>query len=255
VDDVLQAVVGNYFRNKLQSMPAVEFIQTRDTVQQEACTLISQQIAQYQVETKGVFIQDVVLPPTLVEVLTEREIANQQIETIKKQRSAQEERIAMEQSKGTADMQSELAKSQVNVSIFTNQANARKAQADGEAAYIRETGTAKGAEVEAVGLARAKAYEAQVRALGQTSTALVNAINALAEKQVKIVPDILVAGGGGAMDGLAGSLMGWLQGSFGSVKDTPSRASTPKKIPPVAETPPKVTDKESPKQEKPPSMG
>ncbi len=137
VDDVLQAVVGNYFRNKLQSMPAVDFIQTRDTVQQEACALISQQIAQYQVETKGVFIQDVALPPTLVEVLTEREIANQQIETIKKQRSAQEERIAMEQSKGTADMQSDLAKSQVNVSIFTNQANARKAQADGEAAYIR----------------------------------------------------------------------------------------------------------------------
>jgi hypothetical protein len=256
VDDVLQAVVGNYFRNKLQSMPAVEFIQTRDTVQQDACTLISQQIAQYQVETKGVFIQDVVLPPTLVEVLTEREIANQQIETIKKQRSAQEERIAMEQSKGTADMQSELAKSQVNVSIFTNQANARKAQADGEAAYIRETGTAMGAEVEAVGLARAKAYEAQVRALGQTSTALVNAINALAEKQVKIVPDILVAGGGGAMDGLAGSLMGWLQGNLGAgaVKDTPSRAVTPKQ-PPVAETPPTVTDKETPKQEKPPSMG
>ena len=233
VDDVLQAVVGNYFRNKLQSMPAVEFIQTRDVVQQEAYTLISDQIAQYRVETKGVFIQDVDLPATLVEVLTEREVANQQIETIKKQRSAQEERIAMEQSKGTADMQTELAKSQVNVSIFTNQANARKAQADGEATYIRQTGTAMGAEVEAVGLARAKAYEAQVKALGQSSTTLVNAINALAEKQVKIMPDILVAGGGGSMDGLAASLMGWLQGGLGgggaaqSLPATPADAPTP----------------------------
>jgi hypothetical protein len=236
VDDVLQAVVGNYFRNKLQSMPAVEFIQTRDVVQQEAFALISEQIAQYRVETKGVFIQDVVLPPTLVEVLTEREIANQQIETIKKQRSAQEERISMEQSKGTADMQTELAKSQVNVSIFTNQANARKAQADGEATYIRQTGTAKGAEVEAVGLARAKAYEAQVKALGQTPTALVNAINALAEKQVKIVPDILVAGGGGAMDGLAASLMGWLQGGLkgGTLPVNPSPAAGTK-TPPAAD--------------------
>ncbi len=35
----------------------------------------------------------------------------------------------MEQSKGTADMQSELAKSQVNVSIFTNQANAQALRA------------------------------------------------------------------------------------------------------------------------------
>ncbi len=229
VDDVLQAVVGNYFRNKLQSMPAVEFIQSRDVVQQEAYKLITEQISQYRVETKGVYIQDVVLPPTLVDVLTQREIANQQIETIKKQRSAQEERIAMEQSKGTADMQTELAKSQVNVDIYTNQANARKAQADGEATFIRQTGTAKGAEVEAVGLARAKAYEAQVKALGQTPTALVNAINALSEKQMKIVPDIFVAGGGGSMDGLAATLMGWLQGSLngGSATLTPPATAKP----------------------------
>jgi len=259
VDDVLQAVVGNYFRNKLQSMPAVDFIQTRDTVQHEAYELISDQIAQYQVETKGVFIQDVILPPTLVEVLTEREIANQQIETIKKQRSAQEERISMEQSKGTADMQSDLAKSQVNVSIFTNQADARKAQADGEATFIRETGRAKGAEVEAVGLARATAYEAQVKALGQTPTALVNAINALAEKQVKIVPDILVTGGGGAMEGLAGSLMGWLKGNLGgapvneatkpndrSKETTGTESFTPM----YADAPPVATKEEKPKEEK-----
>lgn len=216
VDEVLQAVVGNYFRNKLQSMPAVNFIQSRDKVQQDAFELISQQIAQYQVETKGVFIQDVVLPPTLVEVLTQREIANQQIETLQKQRASQQERISMEQAKGTADMQSELAKSAVNVDIFTNKANARKAEADGEAAFIRETGKAKGAEVEAVGLARAKAYEEQVKALGQTPTALVNSINALAEKGIKIVPEILVAGGGGgsgAIEGLAASLMGYLGGT------------------------------------------
>ncbi len=258
VDDVLQAVVGNYFRNKLQSMPAVDFIQTRDIVQQEAYDLISDQIEQYQVETKGVFIQDVTLPPTLVEVLTEREIANQQIETIKKQRSAQEERISMEQSKGTADMQSDLAKSQVNVSIFTNQADARKAQADGEATFIRETGRAKGAEVEAVGLARATAYEAQVKALGQTPTALVNAINALAEKQVKIVPDILVTGGGGAMEGLAGSLMGWLKGNLGGapVKEAPMPTDTPKETPGTesftpmyADAPPAAPKEEKPKEE------
>jgi len=235
VDEVLQAVVGNYFRNKLQSMPAVDFIQSRDKVQQDAFELISDQIAQYQVETKGVFIQDVVLPPTLVDVLTQREIANQQIETLKKQRASQEERISMEQAKGTADMQSQLAKSRVNVDIFTNQANARKAEADGEATYIRETGKAKGAEVEAVGLARAKAYEGQVKALGQTPTAFVNAVNALAEKGIKFVPETLVAGGGGALDGLAATMMGWLQrGTGGSaVPAEPPMPEAPKS--PMAE--------------------
>ncbi len=213
VNEVLQAAVGNHFRDKLQSMPAVTFIETRQQVQQEAFSHITEQLGEYQVETKGVYIQDVVLPPDLVTVLTQREIANQEIQTFEKQRAAQEQRISMEQAKGTADMQGQLAQSKVNVDIETNNANAQKAKADGEATYIRETGKARGAEVEAVGLARAKAFQAQVQALGQNPTALVNAITVLAEKNAKFIPDILVMGGaagGGSLDGLAATLMRYL---------------------------------------------
>src|SRR5215469_3615179 len=101
VNEVLQAAVGNHFRDKLQSMPAIRFIETRQQVQEEAFAHIREQLDQYRVETRGVYIQDVVLPEELVKVLTQREIANQEIETYKKQRSAQEERIAMENAKGT----------------------------------------------------------------------------------------------------------------------------------------------------------
>ncbi len=210
VNEVLQAAVGNHFRDKLQSMPAIRFIETRQEVQAEAFAHIASQLAEYQVETKGVYIQDVILPDDMVRVLTQREIAFQEIETYEKQRAAEEQRISMEQAKGTADMQAKLAQSRVNVDIETNNANAQKAKADGEATYIRETGAAKGAEVEAVGLARAKAYQAQVQALGQAPTALVNAVTALAEGNMKFVPDILVTGGGGSLDGLAASLMKYL---------------------------------------------
>jgi regulator of protease activity HflC (stomatin/prohibitin superfamily) len=216
VNEVLQAAVGNHFRDKLQSMRAVEFIETRQKVQQEAFAHIKNQIDQYDVETRGVYIQDVIFPQDLVVVLTEREIANQEVQTFQKQRDAQIQRIEMEQSKGTADMQAELARARVGVEIQTNRAQARKAEADGEATYIRETGMAKGAEVEAVGLARAKAYREQVQALGQTPTALVNAINALAERNVKIVPDILVAGAGGSLDGLAATLTSYLRSGQGT---------------------------------------
>lgn len=215
VNEVLQAAVGNHFRDKLQSMPAVTFIETRQKVQQEAFAHIAQQLSEYQVETKGVYIQDVVLPVDLVQVLTQREIANQEIQTFEKQRAAQEQRISMEQAKGTADMQGQLAKSKVNVDIETNNADARIAAANGEATYIRETGKAKGAEVEAVGLARAKAFQAQVQALGQNPTALVNAVTVLAERNAKFVPEILVMGGagsGGSIDGLAATLMKYLGG-------------------------------------------
>jgi len=219
VNEVLQAAVGNHFRDNLQNMPAVTFIETRQKVQQEAFAHISQQLAEYQVETKGVYIQDVVFPPDLVQVLQQREIANQEIQTFEKQRAAQEQRISMEQAKGTADMQSQLAQSKVNVDIAVNNANAMKAKADGEATFIRQTGTAKGAEVEAVGLARAKAFQAQVQALGQNPTALVNAVTVLAERNAKFMPEILVMGGGGSgsgpIDGLAATLMKYLGGMPG----------------------------------------
>ncbi len=207
VNEVLQAAVGNHFRDKMQSMPAVRFIETRQKVQEEAFAHIKGKLEEYEVETRGVYIQDVILPESLVKVLTEREIASQEIETYKRQRLSQDQRIETEKARGTADMQSDLAKSKVGVDIKTNNAEARKKEAEGEATYIRETGAAKGAEVEAVGMARAKAYQAQVEALGKEETMLVNVITALAEKNLKFVPEILVAGEGGTMDGLAGLLM------------------------------------------------
>ncbi|MBC7228835.1 MAG: SPFH domain-containing protein [Actinobacteria bacterium] len=220
VNEVLQAAVGNHFRDKLQSMQAVQFIETRQKVQEEAYDHIRAKLDDYQVETKGVYIQDVVFPPDLVRVLTEREIARQEIETFQRQKDAQVQRIETEQAKGTADMQAELAKSKVGVDIKINDANARKAEADGEAFYIRETGAARGAEVEAVGMARAKAYKAQVEALGQGPTALVNSVDALSRSGVSFVPQILVAGGGngGVLEALAAQLMGAIsrQGGAGA---------------------------------------
>jgi len=218
VNEVLQAAVGNHFRDKLQSMPAIRFIETRQQVQEEAFQHIKEQLEQYRVETRGVYIQDVILPDDLVKVLTQREIANQEIETYRKQRAAQDERISMENAKGTAEMQADLAKSKVGVDIKTNNANARTEEARGEAEYIRQTGTAKGAEVEAVGLARARGYEAQVRALGSNATALVNVISALSEGSSKFVPDILVTSGsnGGAIEGLAATAMRYLSNGGGN---------------------------------------
>ncbi len=79
------------------------------------------------------------------------------------------------------------------------------------ATFIRDTGAAKGAEVEAVGMARAKAYKEQVRALGRGPTALVNSVDALSRSGQKFVPNILVVGGGGqTLEGLAAQVMGLL---------------------------------------------
>jgi hypothetical protein len=207
VNEVLQAAVGNHFRNKLQSMPAVKFISTREQVQQGAFEYVKEELAKYRVETRGVYIQAVVLPQQLVEVLTQREIANQEIETYKMQRAAQDQRTETEKAKGTADMQADLAKSQVGVNIQTNRTAARKLEADGEATFIEQTGAAQGAQVRSVGLARAEAYERQVAALGQSATAMVNSVEALSRSTTPFMPNTLVMGGGGTVDGLLALLM------------------------------------------------
>jgi uncharacterized membrane protein YqiK len=220
---VLQAAVGNHFRNTLQGLEAIRFIETRDAVQAAAFEAVSRYLAAYEVETRGVYIQDVTFPEELVGVLTRREIANQEKATYEQQKDAQTIRIDLERARGTADMQAALAQAQVSVEINRARADARKAEADGEAAFVELTGAAEGsrrraiglgdaAAAEALGLARAKGYDAQVKSLGSGSTAAVAIANAVSEGRVNVMPEVLVAGGGNAFEGLAASLMRAMNG-------------------------------------------
>jgi regulator of protease activity HflC (stomatin/prohibitin superfamily) len=221
VSEVLQSAVGNHFRNTLQALEAIKFIETRREVQAAAFEAITRYLSQYEVETKGVYIQDVAFPQELVVVLTQREIANQEKATFEEQQRAETSRIEMEKAKGTANMQSQLASAQVGVQIKTNEAQAREQEAKGEAAYVQLTGEAEAARRQAIGLAEAKAtealglaratgFEAQKEALGGSATAVVAVANAVADGHITIVPEVLVTGGGGSVDGLAATLMRYL---------------------------------------------
>jgi regulator of protease activity HflC (stomatin/prohibitin superfamily) len=230
VSEVLQSAVGNHFRNTLQALEAVKFIETRREVQAAALEAITRYLVQYEVETRGVYIQDVVFPPELVLVLTQREIANQEKATFEEQQRAQTSRIEMEKAKGTADMQAQLAGAQVGVQIKANEAEARENEGKGEAAYVELTGRAEATKVEAIGLAEAKAtealglaraigFEAQTKALGSGATAVVAVANAVSEGHLTVVPEVLVTGGGGGggpIDGLAATLMRYLSNGGGS---------------------------------------
>ena len=89
---------------------------------------IRAQLNQYEVETRGVYIQDVIFPPELVQVLTQREIANQEKATYQKQQEAQTSRIDMEKAKGTADMQAQLARPRSACEIKAERGRAREAR-------------------------------------------------------------------------------------------------------------------------------
>src|SRR5260370_26705629 len=112
VNEVLQAAVGNHFRNTLQGLEAIRFIETRDAVQAAAFDAVSRYLAAYEVETRGVYIQDVTFPEELVGGLTRREIANQEKATYEQQKDAHTIRIDLQKARGTADMQAPLAHAQ-----------------------------------------------------------------------------------------------------------------------------------------------
>jgi len=216
VTEVLQAAVGNHFRDKLQSMPAIDFIEKRQDVQGQAQAHITEKLKEYRIETRGVYIQDVIFPQQLVDVLTTREIANQQQETYKAEEKAQGQRLELEQSRGKADMQSELARSSIGIDIAKNKAQGVQAEADGESYRLEKVGRASAVQTEADGLAIAKGLEAQQLAVGRDQTAIINVIRALSEGGQRFMPENLAltlgeGGLGGSLNALVPLLMGRLQ--------------------------------------------
>lgn len=204
VNEVLHPAVGNHFRDKLQGMTAVKFIATRQMVQEEAFRHIQSALRGYYVEVRGVYIQDVIPDEKLIAILSNRELAAQNALTYEEQEKAENKRATMENAKGRANKQGDLAGSLVEVDIKDNKAKARANEGRGEAEYTERTGKAAGAEPLAVGMAYAEAYHKQVAALGPFGTALVNAVQALSKGTQPFVPQIMAGGG---MDGLIAMFM------------------------------------------------
>jgi hypothetical protein len=229
VNEVLQAAVGNHFRDKLQSMSAVEFIQQRGKVQQEAEEHIKLKLADYMVETRGVYIQDVVLPEQIVNVLTAREIATQQVETFKAEKNAQDQRLEVEASKGRADMQTSLAKSSIGINIAQNDAAAVMKLADGEAYKLDVVGKASAVKTREQGLAVAAGLEAQQAAIGKDQAAIVNAIKALADGTQRFIPEnlALTLGGEGGLGGSLAALVPLLMRNLQDRAKAPPPAGEP----------------------------
>ena len=177
-------------------------------VQQEAFAAITAYLAPYEVETKGVYIQDVEFPAELVIVLTKREIANQEKATFAE--AAARPDGARRDGKGQGHRRHAGAARAVAGRRSTSRATrpTPAKQARGEAAFVELTGKAEAAKTEAIGLAEAKAVEAlglararrvsrrRPKRSARCATALVAVANAVAEGHITVVPEVLVTGGG-----------------------------------------------------------
>jgi uncharacterized membrane protein YqiK len=216
VNQVLEPLVGNYFRNSAQNYIVLDFLSARSDRQREAREHISKAIFEYDVQSVDTLIGDITPPAPLMDTLTARKLAEEQKKTYDAERLAQETRKTLEAEKALAEKQRELVNEEQNIVIAQRKAQASVKSAEGEstaistraageAEAIRRRGTAEGEiiaikgeneakAVQAVGLAKAEAARKGVEAMGEYF-GILQIFTILAEKGIRLTPDVLVAGG------------------------------------------------------------
>ncbi len=217
VNQVLEPIVGNYFRNSAQNYSVLDFLSNRSERQREARQHINNAIIEYDVQSVDTLLGDITPPPELMVTLTARKIAEEQQKTFLTEEKTQRTRQELERQKALADKQKELVNSEQDVRVAEMRAKASVEQANGESQAVarraegeamarRRIGEAEadvlaikgrneGEAIRAIGLAKAEAYKQGVEAMGG-NYAVLQIFQALADKNIRLTPDVMVTGGG-----------------------------------------------------------
>jgi uncharacterized membrane protein YqiK len=197
IQNVMHPLIDSIFRNQASESSAMAYLQNRHEEQERAEARVRAHLLKYHVDVVNVLICHIHLPEDLMITQTEKILAEQRQNMYNAQREAEEKRIQLERTKSQADNQKDLMGATVGVEIAGKRAEQRKAEGEGEAHYIQQTGRAEAEKVRLMGEAQGVAYHEQVNALGAQGVALVEVLKVIGEKGVRITPDILASGGAG----------------------------------------------------------
>ncbi len=207
IQNVMHPLIDSIFRNQASESSAMAYLQNRHEEQERAEARVRAHLLKYHVDVVNVLICHIHLPEELMKTQTEKILAEQRQNMFNAQREAEEKRIQLEKTKSQADNQKDLMAATVGVEIAGKRAEQRKAEADGEAHYILQTGKAEAEKVRLMGEAQGVAYSEQVNALGAQGVALVETLKVIGEKGVRITPDVMASGSGAEGGGGIGTLL------------------------------------------------
>ncbi len=240
VDHVLEPIVGNYFRNSAQDYTVLDFLSARSERQAEAADFIKTALRSYDVQAIDTLIGDINPPAALMQTQTDRKIAEEQRKTYEVQQLAQTQRQELVRSTALADIQQDMVKSEQGVKIaelkakadiqqdmvkseqgvkiaelranakvkeVTGEAEALRIKAKGEAESIRLKATAEAESIRATGTAKAEAYRAGVESLGAQGFTAMQLMQIVGDRNVRLIPDVLVGGGNGSTNSLVDGLL------------------------------------------------
>jgi len=195
IQNVMHPLIDSIFRNQASESSAMAYLQNRHEEQERAEARVRAHLLKYHVDVVNVLICHIHLPEELMKTQTEKILAEQRQNMYNAQREAEEKRIQLEKTKSQADNQKDLMAATVGVEIASKRAEQRKAEGEGEAHYIQQTGRAEAEKVRLMGEAQGVAYREQVNALGPQGVALVETLKVIGENGVRITPDVMATGG------------------------------------------------------------
>ncbi len=243
IEHVVHPLIDSSFRNQASSSEAMKFMQDRHEEQRKAEDHIMEELTKYHVECVSVLICQIVLPERLMQTLTNKVVAAQQMSMFDSQQEAEARRREMEKTKAQADLQPQLVKAEIDVQIATQQkqslitgaegrSQATRLEQEGVAAGISAVGKAEGEKILAIGNATAEAYSRQSAAVGQGPLAMIEVMKRVADGNIKITPDIMVGGGNDGNAGSANMLSAFMASLMGSgMRLAPMDSGTPPKKP------------------------
>ncbi|MDB6055205.1 MAG: band 7 protein [Verrucomicrobiales bacterium] len=210
VDHVLQPIVGNYFRNSAQDFTVLDFLGARSQRQVDAAQHIRKAIGAYDVQAIDTLIGDINPPKELMQTQTDRKIAEEERKTYEVQEAAQIQRQQLVRQTSLANIQQQVVAAEQGVSIAELQANAHIKQATGDAESTRLKAIGESEAIRSIGNAKAEAYRVGVQAIGSEGFTMMQIMQIVGERSVRIVPDVSVTGAngnGGMLDGMLGMLL------------------------------------------------
>jgi uncharacterized membrane protein YqiK len=207
VDNVLEPSIGNYFRNSAQDYTVLDFLNARSERQVEASEYIKAALRAYDVQAIDTLIGDIQPPASLMQTQTDRKIAEEQRKTYEVQQMAQTQRQQLVRETALADIQQEMVTSEQSVQIAELKSQAQIKHANGEAESTKLRAVAEAEGIRATGNAKAETYRTGVDALGTQGYTAMQIMQIIGDRNVRLIPDVLVGGSNGSTNGLVDGLL------------------------------------------------
>src|SRR3989442_3004102 len=192
IQQIVHPLIDASFRNNAGEKKALQFVQGRRQLQEEALNRARVQLGTYYVQPQNLLISYIAVDPTLLATQTNKEIAIQQQTQYEQQATAEQRRIAVQEMTARANLQPKVVEASYQVQINENLAKAAIKQAEGVRDSTRIQTDGNAAAIRMVGEAQADAYHAQADVLGADRIALVKVMEEVRDGKIRVTPDTLV---------------------------------------------------------------